>query len=140
MPRPLRIVRVAIVADATQLLLVHSVRRQLWQLPGGKVQRNEPVPHGACREVREETGLSLKPRHLTEFLTMPIRSHNGLTEAVHFFGASVTKAPTDLKATDDAEIDAVSWFDLPALNTLAMTPTSRHLTQSVFLLPLFLAA
>ncbi|MFK3980575.1 NUDIX domain-containing protein [Micromonospora sp. NPDC050397] len=36
-----------------------------WSVPGGKVDDGEPVTLAAIREVAEETGITLLPRHLT---------------------------------------------------------------------------
>jgi ADP-ribose pyrophosphatase YjhB (NUDIX family) len=61
--------------DQGALLLVRQVAGQkLWTLPGGKVKRNESLEHALKREVREETGLSVRA---TEYLQMYDRPKRG---------------------------------------------------------------
>lgn len=42
---------------------------EVWALPGGFVQQNEPLHEAALRELREETTVSLELRHLEQFYT-----------------------------------------------------------------------
>jgi ADP-ribose pyrophosphatase YjhB (NUDIX family) len=47
--------------DKGSLLLVRqTVGQKLWTFPGGKVKRNESLERALKREVREETGLSVR--------------------------------------------------------------------------------
>lgn len=39
----------------------------LWDLPGGHVQKGEPIKKGAAREVKEETNLSILSSNLNQF-------------------------------------------------------------------------
>src|SRR3954466_12295448 len=54
----------AVVRDAAgRLLLVrrgHAPGRGLWSLPGGRVEPGESVEQAVAREVREETGLTVR--------------------------------------------------------------------------------
>lgn len=55
-----------------QVLLVQRStlpHAQVWALPGGFVQQNEELHEAALRELREETSVSLEPRHLEQFYT-----------------------------------------------------------------------
>ena len=56
----------AVIRDrAGRVLLVkHSYGRYNWELPGGSIERGEPVVVGVIREVREETGLEIAVDHL----------------------------------------------------------------------------
>ncbi len=42
-----------------------------WDLPGGFIDPNETAEEGACREIREELGLDLKPSDLKYVTTSP---------------------------------------------------------------------
>lgn len=54
-----------VVDDSDRLLLVQRRDNGRWQPPGGVVEANETVPAGLIREVREETGLQVRPVALT---------------------------------------------------------------------------
>lgn len=134
-----RVARVAVVAGTTHLLLVHSAKRQLWQLPGGRIRARENVRSAASREVAEETGLCIKPKLLTTLSCAPLISHSGAVEEVHYFAAGTRHRRTRLTPQDPSEIDAVAWFTLSESIDLTLTTTTRHLLQSIWLVPFFLA-
>jgi ADP-ribose pyrophosphatase YjhB (NUDIX family) len=49
----------AVLTDRGQVLLAHMQHRG-WVFPGGKVEWNEPIRQTVVREVREETGLTVR--------------------------------------------------------------------------------
>jgi 8-oxo-dGTP pyrophosphatase MutT (NUDIX family) len=52
------VVRIVVVNQAQRLLLVKSSdRKDVWELPGGKVEKGELPFNAAIRELSEETGL-----------------------------------------------------------------------------------
>jgi 8-oxo-dGTP diphosphatase len=60
--------------DQGSLLLVRQAAGQkLWTLPGGKVKRNESLEHALKREVREETGLSVRGADYLQMYDRPKR-------------------------------------------------------------------
>lgn len=62
------IAAVTFVRDARdRLLLVGSSKRGGWEAPGGWREPGESARQGAAREVAEETGVSLDPRHLRHY-------------------------------------------------------------------------
>lgn len=54
-----------IVDDQRRALLVRRRDNLHWEPPGGVLERDESVQVGVCREVREETGLSVMPVSLS---------------------------------------------------------------------------
>jgi 8-oxo-dGTP diphosphatase len=55
-----------IVDEGGRVLLVrHSYGPENWELPGGASEPGETIVATALREVREETGLSVRPERLT---------------------------------------------------------------------------
>ena len=56
------------------LLVRQAVGQKLWTFPGGKVRRNESLERALKREVREETGLSIRA---SEYLQMYDRPERG---------------------------------------------------------------
>jgi 8-oxo-dGTP pyrophosphatase MutT (NUDIX family)/phosphohistidine phosphatase SixA len=92
-----------------EVVLVHRKRYDDWTLPKGKLDVGESLPACAVREVREETGVTIR-------LSVPLDSITyeagdaGLKRVEYWGGVildSVRRAP-------DAEIDAVSWLPAPA--------------------------
>jgi ADP-ribose pyrophosphatase YjhB (NUDIX family) len=60
--------------DRGSLLLVRQAAGlKLWALPGGKVRRNESLESALKREVREETGLSVKAADYLQIYDRPKR-------------------------------------------------------------------
>jgi 8-oxo-dGTP diphosphatase len=55
------------------LLVRQAVGQKLWTLPGGKVKRNESLERALKREVREETGLSVKAGEYFQMYDRPKR-------------------------------------------------------------------
>jgi 8-oxo-dGTP diphosphatase len=54
-----------IVDDQQRVLLIQRRDNQHWEAPGGVLELDESIPAGLCREIREETGLSVEPEALT---------------------------------------------------------------------------
>jgi 8-oxo-dGTP diphosphatase len=55
-----------VVVDGQQRALLVRRRDNLhWEPPGGVLERDESIQAGVCREVREETDLSVRPLSLS---------------------------------------------------------------------------
>jgi 8-oxo-dGTP pyrophosphatase MutT (NUDIX family) len=53
-----------IVTDGHRLLLGHASRSPRWDIPKGGAEPGESFAEAACRELREETGLTAPPADL----------------------------------------------------------------------------
>lgn len=51
--------------DQGRVLVIQRRDNGAWQLPGGVLELNETVEDGMCREVAEESGLTVRPVRLT---------------------------------------------------------------------------
>lgn len=69
-----------------------------WALPGGFVDIGETVEQAAVREAQEETGLSVRLKHLLGVYSDPTRDPRGHTASVVF----VATAAGEPVAADDA--------------------------------------
>ena len=65
---PKHIVAVAgyLINEENEVLLVKvHWRADKWELPGGQVEEGEALDQAVCREIKEETGLTVKPIGIT---------------------------------------------------------------------------
>jgi ADP-ribose pyrophosphatase YjhB (NUDIX family) len=102
----------AVVVDEGRVLLVRRGTEPLkgqWSLPGGMLELGESLADGVVREVREETGLMVKPIELIELLDRihrdgeRIRFHYVIADYLCFVVSGVLQAATDA--------DAVRWVE-----------------------------
>jgi 8-oxo-(d)GTP phosphatase len=96
-------------SQGIEVVIIHRARYDDWTLPKGKIEAGEPVPVCAVREVREETGVTIR-------LGVPLDSviyeagGAGLKKVDYWAGVvldSVPRAP-------DTEVDGVSWLPVGA--------------------------
>jgi ADP-ribose pyrophosphatase YjhB (NUDIX family) len=111
----------AVVHDAAgRLLLIrrgHDPGRGLWSLPGGRVERGESEADAVEREVREETGLSVRAGRRLGSVRIP---GPGVVFDVVDLACSLADPDQQPVAGDDA--DAVLFADAATLARLACTP------------------
>jgi 8-oxo-dGTP diphosphatase len=109
----------AIITDAGgRLLLIrrgHEPGRGLWSLPGGRVEPGETDEQAVAREVREETGLSVRPGRLVG--TVRRDAPGGRVFDIRDYAAAVTGGT--LAAGDDA--DDARWVGRAELAELPLT-------------------
>ena len=108
----------AVIFDAQpRVLLSHRTDRDMWNLPGGRVEPDESPWQAVVREVEEETGLQVKVERLLGVYSVPSKQ-----DLVFNFLCSLTGgAPQPTLEADQHE-----WFGRLALprNTLP-----RHLER-----------
>jgi len=105
--RPLVVVQAVVLREAgdSQHILL-SVRSDLlgWELPGGTIERDEPVEAALVREVREETGLEVEPiRHVGDYVRTGFRPHTACVYVCRATGGHLQPS---------AEAPVVRWFDV----------------------------
>ena len=81
-----------------------------WCLPGGKLEWGESFEEGAIREVKEETGITIKNPSV-------ISVHNCKNEHAHFMTVGLVAHEWEGEAhvTEPNEIIKWDWFDLNKL-------------------------
>jgi 8-oxo-(d)GTP phosphatase len=94
---------------STEVLIIHRKRYDDWTLPKGKLEVGESVPACAVREVREETGVTIR-------LSVPLDSisyeaGNAGLKKVDYWGGVVLDS---IRREPDAEVDVVSWLPVRA--------------------------
>lgn len=60
-----------VVDDEGKILLHRRSDNDLWALPGGAMEIGESIAETAVREVKEETGLNVKPEYIVGIYTDP---------------------------------------------------------------------
>jgi 8-oxo-(d)GTP phosphatase len=93
----------------TEVVIIHRKRYDDWTLPKGKLDVGESLPACAVREVREETGVTIRLSVPLDSITYEAGSA-GLKKVDYWGGVvleSVRRAP-------DAEVDVVSWLPVRA--------------------------
>jgi 8-oxo-(d)GTP phosphatase len=95
--------------QSTEVLVIYRKRYDDWTLPKGKTEIGESVPVCAVREVREETGVTIR-------LSAPLDSisyeaGNAGLKKVDYWGGVVVDS---VRRAPDAEVDEVSWLPVRA--------------------------
>ncbi len=108
----------AVIVERGRVLLVRRGREPLkgeWSLPGGLLEIGESLAAGVMREVKEETGLTVRLVELVELIDRVHR--DGERVRYHYVIADYlcTVAGGELKAASDA--DAVRWVERAEWNS-----------------------
>src|SRR5262245_60906464 len=105
--------------SAPRVLLIrrkHTPFAGAWALPGGFVDKDEPLETAVRRELREETGLEVDTWEQMHTFGDPGRDPRGWTVSVAFV-ARVDAASVKPQPADDAA--EVAWHPLDSLPPLA---------------------
>lgn len=127
----------AIVLDGNEKILLvkrgNEPGRGKWSFPGGLVNVGEAVKDAAKREVKEETGLSVKIGDLAGVVDVVIKDDNEKVQyhyvIIDFFA---TRESGEISPRSDAE--DVRWMLLKDLLSLDVTRTAINLLKQLNLL------
>ena len=91
-----------------------------WTMPGGKLEWGETFEIGSAREVKEETGITIKNPKV-------ISVHNSKNEHAHFvtIGLLVSEFEGEPKVMEPDEIVKWQWFDLKELPAPMFFPSTK---------------
>jgi bifunctional NMN adenylyltransferase/nudix hydrolase len=96
----------SLVTCAGQVLLIEragALGRGAWALPGGFLESDETLEHGAIRELLEETGLKVVVQpNASRTFDWPTRSLRGRVISQGFYFKLESAEPPTVKAADDA--------------------------------------
>ncbi|TKJ19126.1 NUDIX domain-containing protein [Blastococcus sp. CCUG 61487] len=109
-----------VLDDAGRLLLIrrgHAPSAGLWSVPGGRVEAGETLTDAVVREVREETGLAVRPDAVVGRLSIP---GDGVVYEVTDFACTLLEPGAEPVPGDDAD-DAL-FADAATLDRLPSTP------------------
>lgn len=109
-----------ILDDAFRILLCHRTDRDMWNLPGGRVEPHESPWDAVIREVAEEVGLLVRVDRLLGVYTVPTRADLVLNFLCVPVGGAIR--PSD-------EADDIQWFsrtNIPPNTSPRQTERIRH--------------
>ncbi|WP_348789366.1 NUDIX domain-containing protein [Leifsonia sp. NPDC080035] len=103
---PLLVAAVALVRDR-RVLMVTARDRDVYYMPGGKIDPGETAAEGAAREAHEEVSLRLDADGLVELFEVRTQAHGEPDgREVHM---RVFRAETDADPAASAEVGALHW-------------------------------
>jgi ADP-ribose pyrophosphatase YjhB (NUDIX family) len=119
----------AVVCRAGEVLLVRRgtpPRRGEWSLPGGLQKLGESVFEAACREVLEETGVSVRVLSIVDVVDLIGRDDRDQRIVYHYTLIDVVAAWLGGEAVAGSDAAEAAWTALEALPTRELwTETER---------------
>lgn len=104
MQHQLKVGSFSIILDEQQrVLLCHRTDRDLWNLPGGKLEKGEAPWETALREIKEETGLDAKIIDLIGVYSKPEDDEIVFSFACEVIGGAITLSK---------EADQIEYFEI----------------------------
>ena len=124
----------ALLFDRGRILLVERGKEPLkgyWSLPGGVLEIGETLEQGVIREVREETGLEVRPVKMLEIFERIIRDAWGAPEYHYVLIDYICRVTGgSLRAADDAS--RVAWVARGQLSEYRITAGTLPVIEKGF--------
>jgi 8-oxo-dGTP diphosphatase len=124
----------ALIFNRDKILLVERGKEPLkgyWSLPGGALETGETLEQGVMREVREETGLEVKPIRMLEIFERIIRDARGAPEYHYVLIDYICRVTGgSLCAADDAS--RAAWVPRRLLSTYQITSGTLPVIEKGF--------
>ena len=107
--------------DQGRLLVIRRGRppsEGLWSIPGGRVEPGESGQEAAAREVREETGLTVRVGNLIGSVERPGRT----VDEVYVIDDYAAEVVGDARPTAGDDASEARWVTRAELENLPLTP------------------
>lgn len=124
----------ALIFRRGKILLVERGKEPLkgyWSLPGGAVEAGEKLENAVRREVREETGLEVKPLRVFEVFERITRDAQGLAEYHYVLVDYLCRITGGLLAAAD-DVTAARWASRRELAKFRLTEGTREVIERAF--------
>ncbi len=82
------------------LLVKTHLRADTWELPGGQVEEGEPPDRAVVREVREETGIQIRPSGVTGVYYNASQAVLSIVFIGEYLGGTLHLQPEEIQAAD----------------------------------------
>lgn len=88
-----------------------------WCCPCGYLEWNETLAEGCCREIKEETNLTVTPRmlHFWNINDDPTEAHQNITVRFVSFAILFSEQEVNTNNSEPDEVDAIKWIDFNEL-------------------------
>ncbi|MGA3044907.1 MAG: NUDIX hydrolase [Bryobacteraceae bacterium] len=124
----------ALIFNRDKILLVERGKQPLkgyWSLPGGVLEAGETLEQGIVREVREETGLEVRPLKVLEIFERIVRDASGAPEYHYVLIDYICRVTGgSLRAADDAS--RAEWVPRRLLSTYQITTGTLPVIEKGF--------
>lgn len=123
----------AVVFSGDAVLLVrrgNEPSRGRWGLPGGVVELGETVEEAVVREVREETGLEVRPLKLVTVFDSIVRDPDGRVRFHYVLCEYLSEAIGGALHANSDVLEA-RWVPLDELNSLDISAGTRRFIERV---------
>jgi 8-oxo-dGTP pyrophosphatase MutT (NUDIX family) len=118
----------AVVLRKGRVLLVHRPAYDDWSFPKGKLDRNEPSPVAAVREVEEETGIAgVIVAELGTIDFWFVAEGRRIHKTVQHY---LMRATGGELSDADIEVTEVAWVPLPEIRAQLAYPDERGLVDA----------
>ena len=118
-----------------RVLMLHKTSKiafgGMWVFPGGRVELGETLQEAARREIKEETGITIRAKEPVFTFEVIDRDAAG---AVRFHYVIVDLAACYVSGEPDAGDDAIDtkWISAEELHGLAVSPTTLKVLKQLF--------
>ena len=124
----------ALIFQRGNILLAERGKEPLkgyWSLPGGMLETGETLEEGVTREVREETGLEVKPLGVLEIFERIMRDSQGAAEYHYVLIDYVCRITGGTLCAGD-DVSRVAWAPRRLLATYRITEGTLAVIEKGF--------
>lgn len=127
-----KIAQKVIVEQDDKLLLVQDPReeRDIWELPGGRMNVDENPYKAIQREFLEEMGVEIDI-HEVVYMKQFIQGNEGARAFVIVYRATLVDETASF-SLEEHEVSKVEWFTKSEINSLALYPEYEEAIQVYF--------